>query len=390
MNTSINLTNVATATYIFTGTVRLLQPFATCSADLAKAAADGATPVPVMWLDNARHGVIPSTGIKGGMLRRPAYSYIRQSVVDTTGNATPYTLEEFYFNAIGGIKSKEENQPNSADDIAGWRAKNPILSLFGAGAAGYLNMVPGRLCVGNAITKKPMREYVASGARKDDFQNDKYEMEYLSDEECAKYFTQSALTKAKSKNNKKIEALEVKIKEAKSKEQYEKVAELELQLDELYKDQKSNPDKNSVAMPLAGWKAIPQGTELDHTMRITKGTLVELGCLMAAISEFALNKPFLGAHYANGNGLIEAEWEVAVAGKNYEAPTVIGSVIMKPDHALEIVGDTLKQAFDLFNTKLAAGEFDLTIPSAEKLTGKVARKAKTAPMAPAAPEATEA
>jgi len=371
MNAHIDLKAVRYDTYIGTGVIRTVTPFATCSADQAKAAGDGATPLPVMWLDNARHGVIPSTGIKGGMFRRPAYSYIREAIIDLYGDPKPFTLAVFYFNTIGGIKSKEENKPNNAEDILYWRDKNPMLSVFGAGAAGDLNMVPGRLCVGNAITKKPMREYVSSGARKDDFQNDKYELEFMADEEVAKYQLQQLMTKAKSKNSKKITDLEAKVEKAKSKEDYDTVAELELQIDEAYKDQKSNPDKNSVAMPLSGWKAIPQGVELDHTMRLTKATPVELGCLIAAISEFALTKPFLGAHYTNGNGLIEAEWEFAIAGKKYTAPVVLGKIIMKPDHALEIVGDALKQAFDMFNAKLHEGYFDFSIPSTDKSSGKV-------------------
>lgn len=371
----IDITKISAATFIFDGVIKTEMPFSTCSKDLAESVSkDKPRPVPVIYINNERRGVIPATGLRGGMLRRPLYQHMLTAEILRTGNETPYTLEAFHMNIIGGVKGSEKNEKNTVEDDAYWRSKNPIISIFGAGAAGYLNMMAGKLCVGNAITQEPMIEYVSSGARRDPFQHDKSAMQHLSEEEKAKYFAEASLINANSKYAKEIEKLTAKLVAAQTKGDADKVSELEAELDEVKKARENNPDKNAIGRPLAGWKAIPQGKLLDHTMRLTRANAIELGAVLSALSTFAVERPFVGAHYAQGNGMISAKWNVSVAGLDYPQPVLLGSVIMTPDHIIELTSDPLKQALKMFNDALAAGEFDLSVPSEEKRLGKTSSK----------------
>lgn len=364
---NLDMSTVKKATFLANGVIIPVTNFSSCSADLAASVPkEAARPTQVMWRDGEQYGVITGTTIRSGAIRHPAVHVIREALIEITGNNTPYSLDEYLMNAIGGSKGEEKNSRYTLEDFEYYRDRNPVLSMFGAGAGGCLNMVGGTLAVMSAYTQKPIRCYVEPGARKDPFKRDIDEMGYLSSEDQGKYDAYDIEVKKTSAFNKAITKLEGEIKKYRAKDDTDKVLELEKDLDELRALEQKNPSKISIERPLPGHKMIPFGTPFDHMMRLTRSTPTELGCLLASLSYFAINRPFLGAHYGNMNGLISGKWDISVAGNGYDAPELLGNIELIPDHKLVINGDSLNQALDIFNTKLRGGYFDMSIPVRDK------------------------
>ena len=80
----------------------------------------------------------PATGIRGA-LRRAARDVLRQIIIDKTGNPTPLSRPTLFL-TLGGIKGSGDMDRSTVADENHWRNANPLLSLFGAGDAGVLDL----------------------------------------------------------------------------------------------------------------------------------------------------------------------------------------------------------------------------------------------------------
>lgn len=351
--------------FVLEGSFTSEQPLATCSKDLMDREGGDRKPTPIPSCTTAlgKRLMYPGTGIRG-TLRRAARDAVRERVTKVTGNEKPFSLDESYLMTLGGIKGAGEQERSSVAHMAEWREKNPLISLFGAGDAGFLGFVTGNISIGNAICKNDCQPEVFSGARTDEFYRDKSQTRYLSDEDV-----QSLIKRAKGGKNAaeikdSIKKLEVDIKKNAKAGNAERDEELKTQLADLtdqlssVKDESGTSD-NAIGRPLAGWLAIPQGQQLAHRMIMSQSSDVELGLVLAGLDNFS-RCPVIGAHYATGCGLVSGQWtvyEVGAAGK-----TEIGQIVIGDFSPIQITGDKLHAAYAEFEKYMESQQWNFTIP----------------------------
>lgn len=351
--------------FILEGTIKAEAPLATCSKDLKdrEGRDNQPVPVPTTITELGKRLMFPSTGIRGA-LRRRARDLVRNTAIAATGNETPFTLDEHYFLTLGGIKGEGAQERSTVAMEAEWRRKNPLLSLFGAGDAGVLGFVQGHLSVGNAIAVDAADPVIFSGARTDDLYRDKSQVRYLSDADIASLVSRAKGGKDRSALQAELKTVERDQKKASREGKTDLAEELRAKADALKASvetvkAESGTSDVSVGMPLAGWQAIPQGCKMDHRMLLVRSNELELGFLLETLSAFAMD-PILGAHFANGHGLVSGEWvvyEASLSGRQE-----LGTVRFAPYSPIETVGPALQRAREACAAFFAAKEWDFSIP----------------------------
>lgn len=360
------------ASFVFEGTLIAEQPLATCSAALNEAHGGKGKPLPVPFISTpqGRRLMFPATGIRG-KLRRALRDVLRNRVIEKTGNEKPLSLDEHYLLTLGGIKGKGDADRSTVAMEAEWRERNVLLSLFGAGDAGVLGFMSGRLSVGNAICNDVSQPVIFSGARTDDLYRNKDQVRFLSDEDV-----NSLISRAKGNRDASVvkRDLDAKVKafkaaqRAKDTDTAERLAaEVEALKSEVESIKaESGAGDNSVGMPLAGWEAIPAGAAMDHRLILSGATDVELGAVLAALGEFS-SMPVLGAHFAAGCGLVSGEWEVFKVQPG-KGKVSLGKVLLKPFECAPVIEATsdseLFSASDAFLAYLDSDALNLSIPRA--------------------------
>lgn len=361
--------------YVLEGEIKAEQPLATCSAALKEAEGGKGKPIPVphMQTPEGKRLYFPATGIRG-KLRRSLRDILRANEIQRTGNAKPLSLDQHYLLTLGGIKGSGETDKASVDQEALWRERNVLLSLFGAGDAGYMGMVHGRLAVGNAICETVSQPHIFSGVRSDDLYRDRSQIEFLSPADISALVAQSQGNRDASAIKREIAALDKARKAARTAKETDRVDALSAQIEQLETDMQNvkteTGAKMSVGMPLDGWQAIPVGAVMRHRFMLNNATAVELGALLAALDHFSA-MPVIGAHFAAGCGLVSARWELfkAVPG---EGKTSLGVLVLEPfSGALTIEAPADSEVFaarKAFQNYLTGDQFNLSIPSAAACT----------------------
>lgn len=351
-------------TYVFEGVVVAEQPLATCSKDLLdrEGRKNAPTPIPTTQTPKGLRLMFPASGLRGG-IRRACRDVVRNAVIEKTGNEKPFSLETHFMLTLGGIKGSGEEDKASIKRIAELREKNPLINLFGAGDAGTAGFVAGRVGMGNAICTDDMEPVIFSGSRSDDIYRDPDQATYLTDVDLTMLTELSAGNRELSRMKADATKLKRTYAEAKNNGDKEATAQASASLKELDEKmasvRKESGSKSSVGMPLAGWKAIPQGAEMDHKMILRRANGVDLGLFLASLNAFS-TEPLVGAHYANGNGLISAHWdvyEVTLTGKRS-----VGRVRLRPFDTAEVSGEVLADAQQAFMDFIDAELWDFTMP----------------------------
>lgn len=360
------------ANFIFEGTLVAEQPLATCSATLNEAHGGKGKPMPIPFISTpqGRRLMFPATGIRG-KLRRALRDVLRNKVIEKTGNLKPLSLDEHYLLTLGGIKGKGNTDRSTVTMEAEWRERNVLLSLFGAGDAGVLGFMQGRLSVGNAICNEVSQPVIFSGARTDDLYRNKEQVSFLSDDDVRSLIARSKGNRDASVVKRDLAAKEKELKtsqKAKDTETTERlaaeVAGLKNEIEAIKAE--SGAGDNSVGMPLAGWEAIPIGACMDHRFMLSNATDVELGAILAALGEFSV-MPVLGAHFAAGCGLVSGEWEVFKV-QSGKGKVSLGKVLLKPFECAPVIeGPSTSELFsatEAFSSYLSSDVLNLSMPRA--------------------------
>ena len=351
-------------TFVLEGSLTAEAPLATCSLELNEREGrdNKPKPIPSTMTPLGKRLMFPSSGIRGA-LRRRARDVLRNIVIEKTGNPTPFTLDEHYFLTLGGVKGSGAQERSTVAMEAEWRRKNPLLSLFGAGDAGVLDFVQGHLSVGNAVAESVEEPVIFSGSRTDDIYRDKSQIRYLSDEDIASLVSRAKGGKDRSALQAELKTLERDLKKAKSGKK-EEADDLQARVDALKSQisqviDTSGTSEVSLGRPLPGWQAIPQGCLMNHRMLLVRSNEIELGFLLETLNGFAMD-PILGAHFANGHGLVSGEWivyEATLTGRNE-----IGKVSLSPYSPVVTTGEPLQNARKAFGAYVDAMEWDFSIP----------------------------
>lgn len=352
--------------FVLEGNLVAEQPLATCSKDLLDREGKKNQPVPVPHTQTAqgKRLMFPASGIRG-TLRRRVRDVIRDRVIELTGDPQPFSLETHYMLTLGGIKGSGEEDKTAIQRIHETRISNPLLNLFGAGDAGTLGFMAGRLGVGNAICKDAMEPVIFSGARTDDVYRDADQATFLSDADLLQLTEQSAGNRQLSRLKAEARKLESQIYRMRSQDAADseiqavrdQITSLEKEMDDI---RESSGSKNSIGMPLAGWQAIPQGAQMDHRMLVRRVTDVDMGLLLAGLDAFSLD-PIIGAHVANGNGMVSAEWEVFEVTR--KGKVSLGTVSCDPFNNAVLVGERLQAMVAAFDAFMEKREWDFSVPT---------------------------
>ena len=259
---------------------------------------------------------IPGSSIRGALRNGAA----RAVAADRAGRQRRMTPEDFLLIAKGGIKDRKkagrDERVVDYEAAAKLRREEPIVSLFGAMA----EKIAGRWQVGDAVPIEPLTtpDRKGRGVRSHPFQRQP---------ELAGYMSENAYTAFLEEDGKRVEAnvaedkaedLDRKIArekrrpepdndrigewEAKSKELKEKVEEL----------RKDAGGTVNIQQVLGGWQAIPEGTEMNHRMRLRDVTEDELAWAFFALRRLA-REGRLGAHESRGEGYFRAEYDLRLA-----------------------------------------------------------------------------
>lgn len=299
----------------------------------------------------------PAAGIRGA-LRRAARDVMLESIQNDT-----WGLELHRLLTIGGVGASGPEGDINISAIREFKRKNPLIALFGATSGANHAWVNGALSVGHAIPYHPFTPTIVTGVRTDPLQRNPHEITLLDAAAVAALDTICNAARTVSRTKRQIDDQEKSLKAAKKAGDKDTAAQLATQLTELATilDQAvgiAGTDL-SVQMPLPGYEVIPPGLPLSHRLVATQIHDVELGLLVLALDKFA-KSPFLGAHHAQGCGIVEASWEVSLGG-------MAGTLEIKPFMGLVVTGEPLSECLDtakaVFRQAMAGCTEDSLLPS---------------------------
>lgn len=361
-------------TYTFRGQITLLSPLAIAMPGTAPASAKDPQQPPVTTVYREGEGLVstvylPSSSFRGPLRRAGTEEIFR--IRKAEGLQAPFDLRTGFMLNIGGTRGRGSS-PNNYD-VAGREAlrdRNVQIAVFGAADSGDHFFIPGRLSIDHGLPREPLPVKscpVFPGMRTDDMLRSPERFLSMLDaaapnawETLYKAGTESSALK---KERKKVVAEANKARGERNstvhQEKDQRVREIDAALDE---------GGQSVAMPLAGYQALPAGTVLDHRMVLTSDRPAELGLLLAAIERFA-ETPYLGGHRSHGCGRFAAQWTLEQRADR--RLTVIGNVSIDGEGISEMPAHAvIAESRAAFHLACKSGDFayraPATAPAAEE------------------------
>ncbi|MBW3243466.1 hypothetical protein KUV57_12400 [Epibacterium sp. DP7N7-1] len=255
----------------------------------------------VIWRDGARIEVpcIPSSTMRGA-LRRAATDL----AYDLGGSGDKPKLDDYLYNAVGGVKGNEKEDLGEINARAARRAANPIIALYGAATPWDRS----RALISSAYadpeiyqTAVPTAERIGSRRSDDMIARPGLESllggDALADWEAMRGATKE--NKAVSDKIKKLRSQARGANEVDKKAFYDQIEELE--------GKKSGT--NSLLRPLHH-AAMPRGVELAQDITLKDVSPAEAGLFFASIDHMWSVAPEFGGKIAHGYGLVRASWEL--------------------------------------------------------------------------------
>ena len=331
-------------------------------------------PVPVTTIYDPAAGLVDTAFIPApslrGTLRRAGHDALNRRLRALGHDALD--LRSFYALRIGGVKSKGKD--GLYKDVSleqELRSKNPFISLFGAADAGPMTFLAGRLEVDHAIPATPLdpdRCPAFPGMRTDDLMRSPVSsLEVLPPNGASAWRTMYDATSNTSALKKRRKLLQSDIAKARAAKDAAVVATLRDALTEI--DEALSDAAGSVNMPLAGYRAIPSGTVLNHGMALTRATLEELGCFFDALESLTLEM-YVGGHRHHGCGRVRGQWDVTQTSIGDDGRVVrctLGSISASESAGLTIHSDALsamaERAAIAWSAAVAGGDFAYHRPS---------------------------
>lgn len=294
----------------------------------------------------------PAAGLRGKLRRLSIAAAMR-------GANEGLTLDDYYLNAIGGVKSSGEEDNNVMTHVAMLRAKNPIVGLFGANSP----WVNGVLAVGHLIptTLKSgeVKTSIVSGVRLDDLRKSETSLSYL-DEDVKKQWQEVAYNnQQRSKKTRQLEKLTADYKGKKAAEMPEDIKAEVSRLEEEIKAHAMISGSVSTQLPLSGYEVLPIGTTFDSKFVLNDATEDEIGMFLAALEELAA-MPFIGSRTNQGNGEISGKWDVTIRERGELKVKRADQILLTQEEGLVIDNDLLKDLLSNFRTKVQQRQYDLT------------------------------
>ncbi|WP_066682977.1 hypothetical protein [Caulobacter sp. CCH9-E1] len=332
-------------TVVFDGVVTAVSPLCTNPPDVAQKPAR--QPTMTVYYGAVAENVpyFPAAGFRG-KLRRKAIDVVSRA------RNEGMTLDSYYYNAIGGVKDSGEEDSNPLTTMKERRQMNPIIGLYGAGDP----WVKGCANIGHMVPIEPIKPFVVTGTRNDDFKKGEKALDMLAPEEHARWADLNRNNAQRSRKEKQLKKLQSDARAATGVEKDALEAQVTALTQEI-EEHKAVSGSVSVNLPLAGYEAIPQGAQLKQLIVLTEATEEEIGLFLATLQEFAFD-PRVGSRFSQGNGVISARWDVRVRRSGEISPTSLGQVAVEPYVGVEIQDQFLLDSVALFNTRLHEGAYN--------------------------------
>lgn len=325
-------------------------------------------PVPFTTVYDAAMGLVdtaylPASSFRG-TLRRAGHDALNRRL--RALGREPLDLRSFYMLRIGGIKSKGGD--GLYKDVSAemeLRETNPFVSLFGAADAGPISFLAGRLEVDHGIPNQPIapdRCPVFPGMRTDDMlRSPGRSMEHLPPSGADAWRMLFEATTNTSNMKKRRKALEREAAQARAAKDNEALEKARAELADI--DDALSDATGSIAQPLAGYRAIPAGAQLEHAIAANRASLAEIGCLFDALDALSAD-PVVGGHRHHGCGKISGRWEVTSTTFDESGAInrgTLGIITLDFDEGLTISGDRLsalaKEAASAWAAAVESGDF---------------------------------
>ena len=300
----------------------------------------------------------PGSGIRG-KLRRCSRDLVRAMVMEESGNPTPFSIMTHYYLTLGGIKDSEPERRQDVTRVETLRSENPLISLFGASTP----WLSSKLMVGHAIPSYPLSQpSVIRGVRSNDFGRNPNQIKYLPPEDVDLMLEEALLNQQRSRLKQELVSIEKSIKKRDSGIEQNRDQEpsdsenreppLEDRVEQIHQEIEEINEKSqftvSIGLPLAGYEAIPQNTQLAQRIVLRNVTHIELSLFLQTLDQFALD-PIIGSHASTGNGIISAQWEVRQQRPKTPAQSD-GQIRLIPYEGIQISSPTLKQHYGNFSS----------------------------------------
>jgi len=258
---------------------------------------------------------IPGSSLRGALRNGAA----RAVAADRAGRQRRMTPEDFLLVAKGGIKDRKEAGRDERvvdyEAAAKLRREEPIVSLFGAMAM----KIAGRWQVGDAVPVEPVTpDRKGRGVRSHPFQRQPELAGYMSENAYNEFLEQDRKRVEANVDEDKAEDLDRKIARERKRpepdndriEQWE--SESKALKERAGKSREEAGGAVNIQQILGGWQAIPEGTEMNHRMRLRDVTEDELAWAFFTLRRLA-REGRLGAHESRGEGYFRAEYDLRLA-----------------------------------------------------------------------------
>lgn len=309
----------------FTGTITLQSPVAvTIHGTTVKGEP---TPVPeTVVFDAATQALattafLPSTSLRGA-LRRSAVLDLYERRRDA-GLPSCLDLRSYYMLAIGGTRSRGSSaQTIDAGAEGNVRKRNPLVSVFGAADTGDHYFLSAKAQIAHLLPASPLSPAACpsfKGVRIDDMLRRPDQTLAMMKQGAADDW-HSLFARTRDTSSKKKEAKSLKTAAYKAKQGGDDAgrATINQQLREI--DQSLESAEISVQMLIDGYRALPQGLQLNSSIVLRDPTDIEVGLFLAALQRFS-HEPVLGGHRAHGCGQVSAQWSVSESQPRQAART---------------------------------------------------------------------
>lgn len=288
---------------------------------------------------------IPGETIKGRLRRIGVDLLVETMTADPAferfypGRYSPLTLDDYYYLAVGGVKSGREEDLRGILRTDEMRRANPLISLFGAATP----WISGRLVVESATPDEPVRnaelgqdlvDVVRTGERCDDTRRPTEMLGLFAPGQLSRWMTAPQTTRKNARAKGLRHRVPRQSEAARAPNLDEHGDVLQQELDEadpaLSKHEKRPVFTRAINRARPGYSVFPKGFSAPHRFSLENATLTELGLFLAILDRFATN-PRLGGHMSAGYGRIAAEYTLLVRRPRTSHVEPAGSLVIETD-----------------------------------------------------------
>ncbi len=273
---------------------------------------------------------VPASTLRGKIRRAAARVLLAR--FDALGE--PVSFDDWLLWSVGGVKGSDDERVEVRRRAAIIEA-SALLAMFGAGDSPARTMVGARLHVDPGLPQEEIPATIVKGARGAENRNPEL-VEFLDPGEIDKVQAYTDANRDRSQLDKDVKEIGRDLHKAERAEaagkgpgkeaietQRTRLEKAQRDLQEAVEAQRLVGSDNAIGRPLPGYEVIPAGAVFPHRMVAKAATPLQIGFVLAALREFALD-PVIGAHVSDGCGRISAQYHIQIRRGRGDALEAVG------------------------------------------------------------------